>query len=251
MNVEESINATRKGFEESFAKGVFYNKQTQDLEHLTAILDFLPIQSGMKVLDLGTGSGYMSFPLAEKYPDVTIVGLDIVEMALERNSKKAEEEQLNNLSFLSYDGSNFPFEENSFDLVITRYALHHFPDIKHSISQVRRVLKQTGMFFISDPTPNENDTERFVDAYMQLKKDGHIQFYSKEEWIELCGAQNLKLVSSFDSSIRFPKEKSTAVGFEELMKKYSKDIIDSYDLKVTQEEIYITEKVNNLLFKID
>lgn len=40
MNVEESINATRKGFEESFAKGVFYNKQTQDLEHLTAIIQF-------------------------------------------------------------------------------------------------------------------------------------------------------------------------------------------------------------------
>ena len=37
-----------------------------------------------------------------------------------------------------------------------------------------RVLKEGGKLFISDPCPNECDTERFVDDYMRLKKDGHI-----------------------------------------------------------------------------
>ena len=59
MNIEESIKATKEGFEASFAQGTFYNKQTQDFEHLQAILDFLPIKPGMKILDLGTGSGYL------------------------------------------------------------------------------------------------------------------------------------------------------------------------------------------------
>ncbi len=39
-----------------------------------------------------------------------------------------------------------------------------------------RVLKEGGRLFISDPCPYECDTERFVDDYMQLKKDGHIRF---------------------------------------------------------------------------
>ncbi len=34
MDIKESINDTRKGFEESFATGDFYNRQTQDTEHL-------------------------------------------------------------------------------------------------------------------------------------------------------------------------------------------------------------------------
>ena len=71
-DIKESIIAAKKGFEESFSAGDFYNKQTQDERHLKAILDFLPIQPGMKILDLGTGSGYLSFPVAKCCPKSTI-----------------------------------------------------------------------------------------------------------------------------------------------------------------------------------
>ena len=54
-----------------------------------------------------------------------VVGLDIVEKTLEENQRKAELEGINNLRFVSYDGMDFPFDDNSFDIVITRYALHH------------------------------------------------------------------------------------------------------------------------------
>ena len=52
MNTKESIDATRKGFEDSFSSGVFYNKQTQDAGHLEQILRFLPIKPDMTILDL-------------------------------------------------------------------------------------------------------------------------------------------------------------------------------------------------------
>ena len=78
MDIKTSINATREGFEESFSSGDFYNKQTQDSEHLEQIMNFLPIKDGMKVLDLGAGSGYMSFPIAKRNAACKIIGLDIV-----------------------------------------------------------------------------------------------------------------------------------------------------------------------------
>lgn len=249
IDIEKSISATKQGFEDSFSSGEFYNKQTQDKEHLNAILTFLPIKSNMKILDLGTGSGYLSFAIARKYPDVKIVGLDIVEKALEDNRKKAIKEKLHNLNFVTYDGIDFPFVDESFDMVLSRYALHHFPDIQMSISEVNRVLKKDGLFFISDPTPNSNDTERFVDAYMQLKKDGHIKFYTLEEWKNICIKGGLELIDSFNSSIRFPKKKETAYGFDELLTKYSKEVIKGYKLEVVGNEIYVTEQVNNLLLK--
>lgn len=248
MDIKDSIIATKKGFEESFATEDFYNKQTQDEQHLNAILDFLPIKSGMKILDLGTGSGYLSFAIARRYPNVSVVGLDIVENALENNRGKAEKENIGNLSFVTYDGIDFPFVDQEFDMVISRYALHHFPEIHASVLQVRRVLKSEGFFFISDPTPNENDDERFVDAYMQLKKDGHIKFYTVEEWKCICENCGMELKDSFDSSIRFPKKKDTAYGFEELLSKYDKDVIAGYELDIVGNEIYVTERVNNLLF---
>lgn len=67
MEIEKSINATKQAFENSFSSGEFYNRQTQDKQHLKAILEFLPIKAEMKILDLGAGSGYLSFPIAENF----------------------------------------------------------------------------------------------------------------------------------------------------------------------------------------
>ena len=128
------------------------------------------------------------------------------------------------------------------------YALHHFPDIEHSIGEVSRVLTEGGLFFISDPCPNECDTERFVDDYMQLKKDGHIKFYTKDEWVGICGKYGMHMMDSFESTIRFPKKKDTAIGYEEVLRKHDKAIIASYDLVETETELYVTERVNNILF---
>ncbi len=247
--VFSSIQRTRSEFEKSFREGEFYNKQTQDIAHKEMIMDVLPMKSGMKILDLGTGSGYLSFPLAEAHADVEIIGLDIVEAALQKNREKAEREGLKNLSFVAYDGIEFPFADSSFDMVITRYALHHFPTIEKTFSEIGRVLKINGRLFVSDPTPNDDDEERFVDAYMQMKKDGHIKFYTKQEWEKLAGEIGLKLEKSFDTSIRFPKKRETAVGFGDILKKHDSTVMKGYDLEVTDSEIYITEKVNNILFQ--
>ena len=76
MNIRASIEDTRKGFEESFASEDFYNRQTQDAEHLERILAFINVRDGMSILDLGCGSGYLSFPIAEKNPGCEVIGLD-------------------------------------------------------------------------------------------------------------------------------------------------------------------------------
>ena len=249
MDIRSSIAETRKEFEKNFAVGDFYNRQTQDSEHLERILSFINVNKDMRILDLGTGSGYLSFPIAKNNPCCDVIGLDIVNSALEANRARAVAEGIKNLSFVSYDGIDFPFDANTFDLVVTRYALHHFPDIEHSIGEVSRVLKSGGMLFISDPCPNECDTERFVDDYMRLKKDGHIKFYTKDEWTAICRRKGLMVVDSFNSSIRFPKKKDTAYGYEEVLKKHDKTVIDSYNLLETDTELYLTEQVNNILFK--
>ena len=93
MDIRENINDTRKGFEELFAAGDFYNRQTQDSEHLEKITEFVKIVEGMRVLDLGTGSGYLSFPLAKDNPGCEIIGLDIVYDALEANRARARRSQ--------------------------------------------------------------------------------------------------------------------------------------------------------------
>ncbi|MDO5602120.1 MAG: class I SAM-dependent methyltransferase, partial [Oscillospiraceae bacterium] len=178
-----SIEDTKKGFEESFEAENFYNRQTQDDAHLARILRCLKISDGMRILDLGTGTGYLAFAIARLgYAKAEITGLDIVGQALEKDRARAATAGLKNIRFVCYDGLTFPFADEVFDMVVTRYALHHFPAIEDTFQEISRVLKPNGIFFLADPAPNDDDTKRFVDAYMQMKNDGHIKFYTKNEW---------------------------------------------------------------------
>ena len=249
MDNERSINATREGFEKSFSEAEFYNKQTRDEKHLNDIIGFLGIKSGMKILDLGTGSGYLSFPIAKMYPEAEIKGLDILEKTLEANRERARRDNISNIRFVSYNGIDFPFADEEYDMIITRYSLHHFPEIEKSISEARRVLKPHGTLFISDPAPNDCDISRFVDEYMQMKKDGHIRFYTFDEWNMICSRHSFEYQKSFESSIRFPRKREECTEFEDTISRHDNIIIDSYDIDIRQNEIYITEKVNNILFK--
>lgn len=246
---KESIQKTKKSFEESFRSSSYYNRQTNDQAHLDLILNYIPVKSGMKILDLGTGTGFLAFPFAKKYISADIVGLDIVEQTLEKNQKLAKSNKIKNLRFVSYDGIDFPFDNDSFDIVITRYALHHFPSIENTFREISRVLKKNGLFFLSDPAPNDDDTEHFVDAYMQMKKDGHIKFYTKDEWIELGKKLDLEYSCDVETQIRFPRKISESTEFEDIIKRHRKDVICGYDIEILNDEIWITEKVNNILFR--
>lgn len=249
MNYKESIEQTKHGFEESFRVGAYYNKQTRDDMHLELILRSIQAEPGMRILDLGTGSGYLAFAFADKYKQVEVVGLDIVENTLEQNRRKAELEGINNLHFISYDGMDFPFDNNSFDVVITRYALHHFPAINDTFREISRVLKKNGIFFLSDPTPNDDDIERFVDEYMQMKKDGHIKFYTKDEWNKIGNSVDLMYIDDFETNIRFPRKKDTSLEFDDIVSRHNEAVIRGYDVEIIEDEIWISEKVNNILFQ--
>ncbi len=78
----------------------------------------------MRILDLGCGSGYLTFPIAEGNPDCEVIGLDIVSDAIDANRSRVREAELDNLTFVSYDGINFPFEAGMFDLVVTLSLIH-------------------------------------------------------------------------------------------------------------------------------
>ena len=108
------------------------------------------------------------------------------------------------------------------------------------------MLTETELFFISDPTPNENDKDGFVDEYMQVKKDGHIKFYFFDEWMRLCETSGFRFGKSFQSDIRFPR--ITDCVYQEIMRKYDHKITEGYNLQIMDHEIYITEQVNNMLF---
>ncbi len=76
-NMDEStiIQKARAGFDEDFSKENYMEQRTGDAVHLQKILSCLNIVPHSKILDLGTGSGFLAFSIAQDNSESTVVGL--------------------------------------------------------------------------------------------------------------------------------------------------------------------------------
>lgn len=246
MDIYESIQLTKAEFEKSFREKNYYELQTVNISHLNLLMDMVDAKKNDTILDLGTGTGYVAFALAEQFKDARIIGLDIVMETLKRNTQKAKENNLSNVRFEAYEGKGFPLSDHSVDTIITRYALHHFPNLLESLKEMYRILKPNGKLIISDPTPNENDTNHFVDRFMQMKPDGHIQFYSLNEYKEMLACTGFHFILNNTTNIRFPRKEVEK--YTELIAKTRDEVLSGYEIEVQGDDIWITEKVLNMIF---
>ena len=104
------------------------------------------ITHGMKVLELGCGTGDMW----KGHEDLmgacsSLVLSDFSEGMLE--NAKANLGEKSGLEYRVIDIQNIPFDDESFDVVIANMMLYHVPDMNRGLSEVRRVLKKGGDFY--------------------------------------------------------------------------------------------------------
>ncbi len=102
------------------------------------------IKSGEKVLDLGCNDGGLTNEIAKRRNEVLGVDLpQVIEIA---------EKKYPHLNFLAFDLSQeFPWEDNSFDLVVAPEILEHMVDNILFLKRCYRVLKRKGRLIVTTP----------------------------------------------------------------------------------------------------
>ena len=106
---------------ESFDKILQHKEYTEvirDDSHLTLLLKLVQGGSYKRILDIGTGTGYLAFPLAKAYPEALVYGIDIAESIMDINRERVKKSGMTNLIFQVFDGIAYPFEEEGFDLIV-------------------------------------------------------------------------------------------------------------------------------------
>lgn len=113
--------------------------------------DLAGLKAGDQVLDLGSGSGMDVFVASLKVGSTGHVsGVDMTDEQLEKAEQLRKEYLFKNVSFHKSYIEKLPFEDESFDVVISNGVINLSPDKEKVFKEVARVLKPKGRMVIAD-----------------------------------------------------------------------------------------------------
>jgi ubiquinone/menaquinone biosynthesis C-methylase UbiE len=163
-----------------------------DLQTLAAAVAATP---GAAVLDMGCGAGHASFAVAQHA--ASVVAYDIAPQMLATVAAAAQERGLSNIRTQQGAAEKLPFDDASFDWVVSRMSAHHWHDVPLALAEVRRVLKPGGRVLFIDIAGSDHP---LLDTHLQavevLRDASHIRDYRSDEWVSFFTA------AGFEATVR-------------------------------------------------
>jgi SAM-dependent methyltransferase len=175
---ERSFTQQAAAFEDPRFNRLF----TTDSEWL---FERLPLKATDLVLDVAAGTGHVARRLA---PQVrAVVALDATRAILEQGRAQAPP----NVIFVLGDAAPLPFLRDSFDVVVTRFAVHHFEDPRVELAEMRRVLRPHGRLAVADliAHPEAADTQNRLE---KLRDRSHTRMLELDELTALVQTDDVE-----------------------------------------------------------
>jgi ubiquinone/menaquinone biosynthesis C-methylase UbiE len=114
------------------------------------ILDRTGFATGWRVLDVACGAGNCAIAAARRLGDA--VGLDYVPALLERGRERAAAERYD-IEFVEGDAQALPFEDASFDVVLSTFGAMFAPDQERTAQEILRVCRSGGKIGMANWPP--------------------------------------------------------------------------------------------------
>ncbi len=118
----------------------------KNLRYLEQALSGVPEGFSGKLLEVPVGTGVLTMPVYRELPEAEITCLYYSEDMMASAREKAEAAGIGNVTFLQGDVGALPFEDESFDIVLSLNGFHAFPDKEAAYRETFRVLKPGGTF---------------------------------------------------------------------------------------------------------
>ena len=135
----DTNTAAAAGFQDAGAYEQIMGRWSRRLAPL--LIRFGGLAHGDRVLDVGCGTGSLTFTLPEVANVASVTGVDLTEpflaFARARNSDPR-------LHFEQVDARNLPFADNTFDRAFSLLVLQFIPDAERAVAEMRRVVRPGG-----------------------------------------------------------------------------------------------------------
>jgi len=149
----------------------------------------------MRILDLGCGPGIVSAALAPYAKE--IVAFDLTPEMLEKARQRCQAAGLSNVRFELGPAENLPFPDGSFDAVVTRLTIHHFPDPRQVLEEIVRATRSAGKVIVADVVSAEDADEAALHNALEILRDpSHLQMLSASGILGLITAAGLRVTAT-------------------------------------------------------
>lgn len=115
-------------------------------DYLARALSGIPEDFSGRLLEVPVGTGVLTMPVYQTLPQAEITCLDYSPDMMAQAREKAERLGLKNVAFAQGDVGALPYEDGSFDIVLSLNGFHAFPDKEAAYRETFRVLKPGGTF---------------------------------------------------------------------------------------------------------
>ena len=103
---------------------------------------FAGVTDGERLIDVGCGTGSLTYTLRELAPNATIVGIDLAQSYLDYARARGSDPKM---TFERADATDLPFADGSFDRALSLLVLHFIPESSRVVGQLRRVVRSGGV----------------------------------------------------------------------------------------------------------
>ena len=166
-------------FDDETARQVELVYMTPDVvEQRLITRDALGLQPGERVLDVGSGPGFLAAEMAEAVgPGGGVHGVDPSESMLALSARRDTAAQ-----FQAGGALDLPFEDASFDAAVSTQVLEYVEDVPPALAEARRVLRPGGRLLVLDTdwasivwhSSDDERMERVLDAWTEHLADPYL-----------------------------------------------------------------------------
>lgn len=152
-------------------------------EDLARMIRWLAPQPAERALDVATGGGHTALALAAA--GCESIATDATRAMLVDGPP---------LTRAVCDAERLPFRRGSFDIVASRIAPHHFPDLALFAQEAARILRPGGRLYVFDlTTPEDPRAQSIIDHIERLRDPSHGHSYPVSAWREAIARAGLRL----------------------------------------------------------
>ena len=135
----------------------------QDVRWRKRVIQLARLDSGASLLDLGTGTGDLAREALSQFPHAKVIAADFT-LEMMRVGQKTSP-----LNFSAADALKLPFNDSSFEAVVSGFLMRNVIDLNHALKEQCRVLRTGGRIVILDTTrPKKNIFSPFIWIHMHF-----------------------------------------------------------------------------------